>query len=63
MNIENDNSDENTKSNLLKTILTINRAYQEVINEKIQQLDKKLKYNLYCQVNALIFYYLKFIRT
>ena len=61
MNIENDNSDENTKSNLLKTILTINRAYQEVINEKIQQLDKKLKYNLYCQVNALIFYYLKLI--
>jgi hypothetical protein len=51
MNIENDNSDENAKSNILKTILTINRAYQEVLNEKVQQLDKKLKYNLYCQVN------------
>jgi hypothetical protein len=34
---------------LANTILHVNRAYQETITEKIENLQKRLKYNLYCQ--------------
>ena len=34
---------------LANTILHVNRAYQETLSEKIENLQKRLKYNLYCQ--------------
>ena len=34
---------------LANTLLHVNRAYQETLSEKIDNLQKRLKYNLYCQ--------------
>lgn len=40
----------NSKENLTKTLLAINRAYQEVIQEKLEKLRTALALNLQKQV-------------
>lgn len=44
------NITDNSSENLSKTLLAINRAYQEVIQEKIDKLKTLLRLNLHKQV-------------
>lgn len=44
---------DNTKGNLTKTLLAINRAYQEVILEKLEKLRTALLINLQKQVGFI----------
>lgn len=45
---------DNTKGNLNKTLLAINRAYQEVIQEKLEKLRTALAINLQKQVGLIL---------
>ena len=44
-------SNRNIDSKLINAILTVNRAYQEALNEKIAKLKKLLNLNIHQQVN------------
>lgn len=50
------NSESNCKK--LNILITVNRAYQEAIDDKLEKLKKLLKDNIEKQVNPLLFFFL-----